>query len=128
MPDFSATLSIVYGDATPAGSNVPQRRALTFEFAYTEESCKTVAVPASTTDFPVDLDTVSAPKMLLIRSRDVDVTITLVNGADDVPTSLAATNGWVMFCNPNGQPVNALTITTPASPASGARVEILAFE
>jgi hypothetical protein len=128
MPTATATLTLSYGDSVPAGQNIPNRTTLTFSVEYTEKSLKTVAVPASTVAFPVALDTVAAPKLLLARSLDVDVELGLSDGVDTVATALAAASGWILISNPNGQDVNALTITTPASPAGGARIEILAFE
>lgn len=128
MPTVTATLTLSYGDSIPAGQNIPNRSTLTYTADYTEKSLKTVAVPASTVAFPVTLDTVTAPKLLLARSLDVDVELGLSDGVDTVPTALAAAEGWVLLINPNGQDINALSITTPASPAGGARIEILAFE
>lgn len=128
MPQLTATLTLSYGDSTPVSQNVPKRTTLTFNLTYTEVSIKTVAVPANTVAFPVTLDSVTAPKFLFARALDVDVEIGLSDGADTVPTQLAASDGWLQICTPNGQEINALTITTPVSPVGGAHVEILAFE
>ena len=125
---LTATLTLSYGDASVQGA-VLARRPLTFALAYAEESTKIVHVPANTTDFQVDLDTINAPKFLFARTMDVDVTIKLSDaGANEVPSALSADSGWVMICNPAGQAVKRLLITTPATPAGGAHVEILAFE
>lgn len=128
MPTLTATLTLSYGDTLPVSQNVPNRTTLTFNLTYTEKSLKTVAVPANTVAFPVTLDSVSSPKFLLARSLDVDVEIGISDGVDTVPTALAAADGWFMLSTPNGQDINKITITTPVSPASGAHVEILAFE
>lgn len=128
MPTLTAELAISYGDTLPALNVVPWRGKFSFELTYTEESIKIVQIPASTTDFAVNLDTVAAPKFLFVRALDTDVTVKLKNGADDVPTQLAAAGGWAMIVTPAGQAVNQLLITTPASPTTGARVQVLAFE
>jgi|JI10StandDraft_1071094.scaffolds.fasta_scaffold192974_2 hypothetical protein len=128
MPQLTATLTLSYGDTLPVGQNVPLRTTLTFNLTYAEKSLKTVAVPASSTAFPVALDSVTRPKFLFVRALDVDVEIGLSDGSDTVPTQLAAADGWLQLCTPNGQDLNEITITTPVSPASGAHVEILAFE
>lgn len=128
MPTLTATLTLSYGDSVPVGQNVPCRTTHTFTMEYTEKSIKTVAVPAATVLFPVALDTVGSPQFLLVRSLDVDVELGLTDGESVVPTQLAAGAGWVMIACPNGQDINALGITTPVSPAGGARIEILAFE
>ncbi len=128
MPALEVSLSIAYGDTLPATNTVPWRKNFTFSLTYTEESIKTVAIPAATTDFPILLDTVTAPKFVFARAVDVDVIIKFVDGADEVPTALAAASGWLMIVNPNGQPMDSFLVTTPASPTTGAHVQVLAFE
>ena len=128
MPDVTATLQLSYGDSTPAGQNVPLRSVNTFTLTYTEESVKRVLIAAGTTDFPVTLDTITAPKLLMVRAIDVDVTVKLSDGVTNTISAAAAASGWIMIANPNGQAVNNLLITTPASPTTGAHVEVIAFE
>ena len=127
MPTLNAELNLSYGDAVPAG-DVPWRKKFTFNLVYTEESVKIVQIPASTTDFPVLLDTVAAPKFIFARALDTDVVVKVSDGTDDAPTALAAAGGWMMIANPNGQTIDRLLVTTPASPTTGARVQVLAFE
>lgn len=124
---ITATLTLTYGDATPPG-NTLMKQNFTFAFDYAEESTKTVHVPASSTDFPITLDTVSAPKFLFARTKDTDVTLKLSDSTDTVPTALAAASGWLMLCNPDGQDINRLLVTTGATPAGGAHIEIISFE
>lgn len=128
MPTFTASLTMTSGDSVPAGLNIPRRITVPFTLEYVEDSQKTVNVPANTTDFPVALDSVSAPKVLFVRTLNAAVTVSLINGADDVPTTLAAESGWFLFISQTGQPINQLTITTTSTPVGGARVEVMAFE
>jgi hypothetical protein len=129
MATLTVSATLTYGDTTPDGA-VPSREPLTFSLSYTESSCKTVQIPANTTDFSIELDTVSAPKFLFAKALDTDVTVKLSDGVvvTPTPTSLAAASGWIMLANPNGQAIKELLVTTPVSPASGARVKVLAFE
>ena len=129
MPNLTVTATMVYGDITPDGA-VPCREPLSFTLAYTEASIKTVQIAASTTDFPISVDTVGAPKFIFAKSESTDVTVKLSDGvvATPTPTSLSEDGGWIMLANPNGQAVKSLLVTTPASPASGARVKVIAFE
>lgn len=127
MPTLTVNATVTYGSTVPDGS-VPCREPLLYTLNYTESSIKIVQVAANTTDFLVSLDTVSAPKFVLVQSLETDVTVKLSDGSTNVPTTLAQAGGWVMLSNLNGQPVNELLITTPASPVTGARVKILSFE
>lgn len=124
---ITAALTLTFGDASTQGA-VQARQPLSFSLTYAEKSEKTVLVPAGSTDFAVALDTIEAPKFLLVRSLDVDVTLKLVNGVDSAPTALAGTGGWIMLCNPSGQPINSLLVTTPAAPTTGAHIDVIAFE
>ena len=125
--DLTATLT--YGDSTTSGA-VPCREPLNFTFTYTEIADKTVAIAAGETDFPIALDSVTAPKFLLVQSKATDVTVKLSDGvtADPTPTAVAEASGWIMIANPNGQALNALLVTTPASPTTGALLRVLAVE
>jgi len=125
--NLTATLTLAYGDTATQG-NVLSRQNFAFSLAYAEESSKIVHVPASSTDFPVNLDTVGSPKFLFARTLDIDVTLKLSDTVDDVPSALAAASGWLMICNPSGQAVKQLLATTPPSPASGAHIQVIAFE
>ena len=129
MPTLTITGSLSYGSTTPDGS-VPCREPLTYSLTYTEQSIKTVQIAASTTDFPITLDTVGSPRFIFAKAELTDVTVKLSDGvvASPTPTSLAESGGWIMIANPNGQTINRLLVTTPASPTSGARVKVLAFE
>lgn len=129
MANLTVSATLTYGDTTPDGA-VPCRTPLTFTLAYTEQSIKTVQIAASTTDFVVTLDTVTAPKFIFVESDTTDVTVKLSDGVvvTPTPTSLSEDGGWIMLSNPNGQAINRLLITTPASPVTGARVKIIAFE
>ena len=129
MPTLTFTGTLTHGDSTTEGA-VPCREPLTFSVDYTEDSIKTVSVAAAASDFSISLDSVAAPKFLLVQSRETDVTVKLTDGvtADPTPTQLTAADGWVMIANTNGQPINALLVTTPASPTTGARVRVLAVE
>lgn len=129
MSTLTATLQMSYGDSTPTGVNIPARQTLTFTLAYTQESAKTVLVPAASADFSVLLDTIGAPKFLFMQSLDVDVTVKLSDGvvATPTPTALAGGSGWVLVANPNGQDIDRVLITAPASPVTGAHIQILAF-
>lgn len=130
MPTLTAQLSISYGDSIPNAQVIPWRNVFNFSLTYTEESIKTVAIPANTTDFSITLDTVTAPKFVFMRTLDVDVTVKVSDGVvvTPTPTALGAASGWLMFVNPNGQPVDTFLVTTPASPTTGAHVQVLAFE
>jgi len=129
MPNLTVSVTLTYGDITPDGA-VPCREPLTFTLAYTEASIKTVQIAASTVDFPILVDTVGAPKFIYAKSEATDVTVKLSDGVvvTPTPTSLSAEGGWIMIANPNGQAIKSLLVTTPASPASGARVKVIAFE
>jgi len=129
MATLTVTTVISYGSTTPDGS-VPCREPLSMTFTYTEQSIKTVQIPAATVDFPVLLDTVGAPKFVFVQSLETDVTLKLSDGivATPTPTALAQAGGWVMISNPTGQPIKQFLVTTPASPTTGARVKFLSFE
>lgn len=129
MPTLTATTTLQYGNTTPDGA-VPCRVPLTFTLTYTEKSEKIVAVAAGQTDQAVTFDSISAPKFLFARSLEGDVTIKVSDGvtADPTPTALSATSGWIMLAHPDGQSINTILITTPASPTSGARIEFIVFE
>lgn len=129
MPSLTAALTLTYGDTTPDGA-VPCRVPLTFTMAYTEQSIKTVQIPASTTDFPVNVDTVGSPKFIFAEVDTTDVTVKLSDGVvvTPTPTSLSESGGWLMIANPNGQQIKTLLVTTPASPATGALFKVIAFE
>jgi len=127
MPTLTVSATLSYGNTVPDGS-VPCRLPLSYSLTYTEASNKIVHIAANTVDFPVALDTVSSPKFVFVQSLETDVTVKLSDGVVSVPTALTPTAGWVMLANPNGQPVNSLLITTPASPVGGARVNIISFE
>lgn len=127
MPTLTATLMLNYGPSTPSGA-VQQRLPLTYTLDYTEAADKVVHVAPSQTNFPISLDSVAAPKFLFIRAVDIDVQVTLGDGTDTVPTALAVAQGWVMLSNPNGQDINTVLVTTPATPTTGARVQVIAFE
>lgn len=124
---LTATLTLQFGDASVQGA-VPARRPLTFSLAYTEESQKIVSVPANTTDQPIALDSVASPKFLFARAIDIDLDVKLVSGSDEVATNLAVSSGFILIANPSGQAINSLLVTTPASPSTGGRIEIIAFE
>lgn len=129
MPTLTFSGTLTYGDTTASGS-VARREILSLTFTYTETSIKTVVVPASAVDSAIALDSVSAPKYVFVESLETDVTVKLSDGvvATPTPTSLKAASGWVLIANPDGQEINSLLVTTPASPTTGARVRILAFE
>jgi hypothetical protein len=127
MPTLTVSATLSYGNTVPDGS-VPCRLPLTYTLQYTEASNKIVHVAAGSTDFAVSLDSVSAPKFVFVQSLETDVTVKLSDGVTSVPTALTPSGGWVMLANPNGQPVNELLVTTPASPVGGARISILSFE
>lgn len=127
MPTLNVSATISYGSTVPDGA-VPCREPLSFSLSYAESSIKIVQIAAGSVDFPVSLDTVSSPKFVFIQSVETDVTVKLSDGNTDVPTSVAQAGGWIMLANPNGQAINALLITAPASPVTGARVKILSFE
>lgn len=130
MPTLTASLTLSYGDSAPAGANIPARQQLSYTLNYSEESSKIVHIPAATTDHPITLDTVAAPKFVFARALDVDVTIKVSDGVvlTPTPSALAAASGWFMIANPNGQTIDTLLVTTPASPTTGARVQVIAFE
>lgn len=129
MPTLTATLTLAYGDTTPSGA-IPQRLPLTFSFTYTETSVKRVHLAAGVSDSSILLDSVSAPAFLLVRAIDTDVSVKVSDGvvATPTPTALSQAQGWLMVANPSGQPINRLLVTTPASPTTGATIEVLAFE
>lgn len=129
MPTLTLSATLTVGATTPDGA-VPCREPLAFTVSYTEKSDKTVAIAANTADFPIALDSVSAPTFLLVQSLETDVTVKVSDGvsADPTPTAVSATSGWVMIANASGQPINSLLVTTPASPTTGARVRVLAVE
>jgi len=124
---LTVATTITFGDSALNGG-IPQRVPLSFALTYAEESNKTVLVPAASTDFEITLDSVENPKFLLVRSLDVDCSCKLVSGLTNAPTELAGGGGWIMITNPSGQPINSLLVTTPASPSSGAHIQVIAFE
>jgi len=129
MPNLTLTGTLTYGNTTPEGA-VPCREPLSFTVAYTESSMKTVQIAASGTDVPITLDSVGAPKFLLIQAIETDVTVKLSDGvtADPTPTAVSVGGGWVIIANTAGQVINTLLVTTPASPATGAKLRVLAVE
>jgi hypothetical protein len=128
MPTLTVSTVVTFGSTTPDGS-VPTREPYTYSLTYTQESVKILQFAAAATDVAVALDTVTAPKFLLIQALDTDVTIKLSDGvvATPTPTALAAASGWLMLSNPNGQPIKQFLVTTPASPVTGARVKFIAL-
>lgn len=129
MATFTATLQMSYGETTPVGSNIPARQTVSYTLTYTQESVKTVLIAANTTDFAIDVDTLTAPKVLFVQSLDVDVTVKLSDGVvvTPTPTALAGGSGWIMLANPNGQAIKSVLVTTPVSPTTGAHIQLLAF-
>lgn len=129
MPTLTLSGTLTYGDTQPDGA-VPCREPLSFTVTYTEASIKTVHLAANLTDSLIELDSVSAPKFLLVKAVETDVTVKLSDGvtADPTPTAVAVAGGWVIVANPNGQAINALLVTTPASPTTGARIRIVSVE
>lgn len=127
MSTLTLEATLIYGDVLPNGS-VPLRIPLTYSVTYTEESTQRVHVAAGETAFPVALSSITAPKFLLVRSLEGEVEISLVAGITSVPTACSEGSGYVVIANPNGQVINAITVTTPSSPASGALIEIIAVE
>lgn len=129
MPTLTVAATLTYGGTTPDGA-VPCRMPINFALDYTEQSIKTVQIAASTTDFPITVDTVGSPKFLFARSDTTDVILKLSDGvtADPTPTGLSEDGGFIMLANPNGQAITQLLVTTPASPTGGARVTVIAFE
>lgn len=129
MPTLTTTTVLSFGDTTPEGS-VPQRIPLSFSLTYTEQSTKIVHIAASAVDSLITLDSVATPKFLFARSLEGDVTIKISDGvvATPTPSALTSTSGWVMIANPSGQVINRILVTTPASPTTGARIQVIAFE
>lgn len=130
MPTLTVSATITFGTTDSTTGAVSSREPLSFELTYTEASIKTVQVAASASDQSVTLDSVTAPKFLFVQSLEGDVSVKLDDGVttDPTPTAVAAEDGWVMIANANGQEINELLVTTPASPTTGARIKILAFE
>lgn len=129
MPTLTVTATLQFGDTTPDGA-VPCRLPLTYTLTYTEKSEKIVQVAAGVTDESITFDSISSPKFLFARSVEGDVDIKLDDGvtADPSPSALAEGDGWLMLANSNGQAINEVLVTTPASPATGARIEFIVFE
>jgi hypothetical protein len=128
MATLTLSATLTYGDTTPEGA-VPRREPLTFTMSYTEQSVKTVQIPPSTVDHVVSMDTVGSPKFVLVRSESTDVTVKLFDGTTDSGAiSVSENGGWVMLANGDGQEIISVKVTTPGSPASGARVTVMAFE
>ena len=129
MPDLTVASTLTFGDTTPEGA-VPCREPLNFTVTYTEKSDKTVAVDAGVSDQSITFDSVTAPKFVLVQSITTDVTITVADGvsADPTPTALKEGDGWLMIANVDGQTINEILVTTPASPTTGAVVRVLAVE
>lgn len=127
MATLNVNMILSYGDTAVQGS-VPMRLPLVFTLEYQEETVKTVLIAANQTDVPIDLSTITAPKFLFARTLDVDVTLKLKTGLVELPTQLSVAGGWVMIANANGQTINSLLVTTPVSPSSGARLQIISFE
>lgn len=131
MPDLTLSATLTYGESDSDTSGaVPCREPLSFTLTYTEVSIKEVQIASSTTDESITLDSVGNPKFLLVESTETAVDIKLDDGvtSDPTPSKLAEGEGWIMIANPNGQAINEILVTTPASPSSGARVRVLAFE
>ena len=127
MSTLSLECTLVYGATTPTGA-VPIRIPLSYTVEYTEESCKTVRVAAAATDTLVQFDTVTAPKFLLVRSLEGTVTLKLGDGTTTVISGLTEEDGYILIACPAGQDIDRVLVTTPASPSSGALIDIKAFE
>jgi hypothetical protein len=129
MPDLTIAATLTFGDSTTSGA-VPCREPLNFTVTYTEKSDKTVAIAASQTDQSITFDSVTAPKFVFVQCITTDVTIAVDDGvsADPTPSALKAGDGWLMIANNDGQVINEILVTTPASPATGAVVRVLAVE
>jgi hypothetical protein len=126
---LTAVLTLTHGRTTPETA-VPSREPYCFEITYTEESIKTVRVAAGAVDSLITLDSVGAPKFLLVQALETNVTVKLTDtvATDPAPTALVAGDGWIMIANPSGQPIKALLVTTPVSPATGALLRIVSVE
>lgn len=125
----SLNVSVTLSDGdTAVQGGVAARVPLNFVLAYTEKSQKIVHVPPSTVDQAITFDSVGAPKFLFMRSLDIDVTVKYGDGTTTVTSGLAGGGGWMMVANPNGQAINRVLVSTPATPSGGAHVEILACE
>jgi hypothetical protein len=129
MPTLTFSGTLTYGSTTPEGS-VPCREPLSLSIEYSEAAMKTVQIAANSTDFPITLDSVDSPTFLFIEALETDVTVKLSDGVvlSPTPTDVTENGGWVMIATPSGQQINQLLVTTPASPATGARIRILAVE
>lgn len=127
MPTLTLETTLSYGQGSAEG-DVARRIVDSYTLTYTEKSTKTVRVAASQTDQPITLDSVSSPKFLLARCLETDVDIKLSDGATTVISALKAGSGYVLLTHPDGQAINEILVTTPASPAEGALVEVIAFE
>lgn len=128
MATLTVSATLTYGETTPDGA-VPRREPLTFSMTYSEQSIKTVQIAPSTPDFLVSVDTVNSPKFVFVRSEATDVTAKLFDGVTtSAAISVSENGGWIMLANPDGQEITGVKITTPGSPASGARVTVMAFE
>ena len=131
MPNLTLSATLTYGESDSDTSGaVPCREPLSFTLTYTEVSIKEVQIAASETEHSITLDSVDNPKFLLVESTETSVDVKLDDGvtSDPTPSKLAEGDGWIMIANPNGQAINEILVTTPASPSSGARVRVLAFE
>lgn len=129
MPTLTIAATLTFGDTTPAGA-VPCREPLDFTVTYTEKSDKTVAIAAGVTDQSITFDSVTAPKFVFVQSITTDVTVAVDDGVSTspTPTALKEGDGWLMIANPDGQTINEILVTTPASPTTGAIVRVLAVE
>lgn len=127
MSTLTVETTISYGQGDAEG-DVARRIVDTFTLTYTEKSTKTVRVAASATDELIELDSIGTPKFLLARCLETDIDIKLGDGVTTVISSLKAGEGYVMIANSDGQAIDEISVTTPASPTEGARIEIIAFE
>jgi hypothetical protein len=129
MPTLTADLVLTFGETTPDNA-VPCREPFKFTITYTEESTKRVRIPAGSTDLLVNLDTVGDPKFVFIQALSNDVTVKLSDGTatDPAPIQLTEADGWIMICNPGGQSVDRVLLTTPVTPSEGSLVRIVSFE
>jgi len=127
MPTLTVETTLSYGQGSAEG-DVARRVLNTYTLDYTEKSNKTVHVAAGVTDQAISLDSVSSPKFILARCIETDVDIKLSDGLTTVISALKEGNGYILIAHPDGQDINEILITTPATPAEGALVEILSFE
>jgi len=127
MPTLTVETTLSYGLGSAEG-DVARRVLNTYTLTYAEKSTKTVRVAAGVTDESITLDSITKPKFLLARCLETDVDIKLSDGVTTVISSLKEGDGYLLLSHPDGQDINEIQVTTPATPAEGALVEIIAFE